>query len=83
LGFSAQRIGSILYAENIFIPRIAILSGVVGAIIGIGRGWSAVGVWIWIGGVAVVATMLFLVRLFVRQQIEQVIASSRDITKTY
>lgn len=83
LGFSAQRIGSILYAENIFIPRIAILSGVVGAIIGIGRGWSAVGVWIWIGGVAVVATMLFLVRLFVRQQIEQVIASSHDITKTY
>jgi hypothetical protein len=82
LGFPTRRIASILYEENIFIPRIAILSGVVGAMIGIGRGWSAVGVWIWIGGVAVVAAMLILVRLFVRLQIEQVLAS-HDITKTY
>ena len=50
--------------------------------IGIGRGWSAVGVWIWSGGVAVVAAMLILVRLFVRLQIEQVLAS-HDITKTH
>ena len=82
LGFPTRRIASILYKENIFIPRIAILSGVVGAMIGIGRGWSAVGVWIWIGGVAVVAAMLILVRLFVRLQIEQVLAS-HDITKTH
>jgi putative ABC transport system permease protein len=82
LGFPTRRIASILYEENIFIPRIAILSGVVGAMIGIGRGWSVVGVWIWIGGVAVVAAMLILVRLFVRLQIEQVLAS-HDITKTY
>jgi putative ABC transport system permease protein len=82
LGFSTRRIASILYEENIFIPHIAIISGVVGAIIGIGRGWSAVGVWIWIGGVAVVATMLILVRMFVRLQIEQALAS-RDITKIY
>jgi putative ABC transport system permease protein len=82
LGFSTRRIASILYEENIFIPHIAIISGVVGAIIGIGRGWSAVGVWIWIGGVAMVATMLILVRMFVRLQIEQALAS-RDITKIY
>lgn len=78
LGFAPKRIASILYRENIFIPRVAIITGVVGAIVGIGRGWSAVGIWIWIGGVAVVAAMVVLANLFVRYQIEEILSSQTD-----
>ena len=78
LGFAPKRIASILYRENIFIPRVAIITGVVGAIVGIGRGWSAVGIWIWIGGVAVVAAMVVLANLFVRYQIEEILSSQTN-----
>lgn len=79
LGFAPQRIAEILYRENIFIPRIAIITGVVGAIVGIGRSWSAVGVWIWIGGAVVVAAMVMLANLFVRYQIEEILSSQTSI----
>lgn len=71
LGFAKSDVARMLYRENVFAPQWAIVVGVVGAIIGIGRQWSAVGVWIWIGGAVVVAAMWFMTTRFVRREVER------------
>lgn len=75
LGFSGQEIEQMLYRENIFAARWAIVVGVAGAIVGIGRQWMAVGFWIWLAAVVVVAVLWYVARMFVRGEVRRVLQS--------
>lgn len=75
LGFRRSEIEQMLYSENIFAAQWAIVVGVVGAIIGIGRQWMAVGLWIWVGAVVVVAALWGVARIFVWEQVRSTLQS--------
>jgi putative ABC transport system permease protein len=78
LGFSRERIERMLYEENVFAARWAIVIGVVGAVVGIGRQWMAVGGWIWIGGVAVVVALWFVAQWFVAAEVKECLSGVDD-----
>lgn len=78
LGFGRERIERMLYEENVFAARWAIVIGVVGAIVGIGRQWMAVGGWIWIGGVVVVAALWFVAQWFVAAEVKECLGGVYD-----
>lgn len=78
LGFGRERIERMLYEENVFAARWAIVIGVVGAIVGIGRQWMAVGGWIWIGGVVVVAALWFVAQWFVAAEVKECLGGVDD-----
>lgn len=73
LGYPPQNIERILYRENIFVPRIAIVLGIVGAIVGIGKQITAVGAGVWIGAVIISLTLWFIADVFIRRQIRETI----------
>ena len=80
LGFSLGEIEQMLYRENIFAARWAIIVGVAGAIVGIGRQWMAVSIGIWIAAVVVVALLWYVSQIFVREQVRGALRSI-DSTK--
>lgn len=71
LGFAKSEVARMLCRENLFAPRWALFVGVAGAIVGIGRQWSAVGVWIWLGGAVVVAALWFMAESFVKGEVKR------------
>ena len=75
LGFTDSRIKQTLYKENILVPLYAIITGVVCSLVGIGSHFANIG--IWIGGMAFVFTILFVlcVVVFVRKSVDKEVCS--------
>jgi len=58
LGFDEERIIKLLYKENILIPLCAILTGTLGALLGVIAGFGNVSIGIW--GLAILFLMIFI-----------------------
>lgn len=73
LGFAPSHVAEILYRENIFVPRVAIVVGVIGAIIGVGHQIVAVGFGVWLGAVVITFALWMVADIFIRNEIRKTI----------
>ena len=73
LGFPRQKMAGMLYRENVIVPRLAILTGIIGAVFGIGRQIAAVGIRVWVGAAFVTVLLLWMSGIFIRKQIQDII----------
>ena len=73
LGFPLQKMAGMLFRENVLVPRLAVLTGLSGAVFGIGRQIAAVGIWVWVGAAFVTVLLLWMSGLFIRRQIQDTI----------
>ena len=84
LGYTPQGIEKILYRENIFVPWVAIITGIVGAIVGVGWQLSAVSVWVWLEAVIITLVLAGVADMFIRQEIKRCVKSieNNNLSKT-
>ena len=84
LGYTPQSVEKILYRENIFVPWVAIITGIVGAIVGVGWQLSAVSVWVWLEAVIITLVLAGVTDMFIRQEIKRCVKSieNNNLSKT-
>ena len=84
LGYTPQSVEKILYRENIFVPWVAITTGIIGAIVGVGWQLSAVSVWVWLEAVIITLVLAGVADMFIRQEIKRCVKSieNNNLSKT-
>lgn len=84
LGYTSHSVEKILYRENIFVPWVAITTGIIGAIVGVGWQLSAVSVWVWLEAVIITLVLAGVADMFIRQEIKRCVKSieNNNLSKT-
>lgn len=72
LGFTDSIIAQTLYRENLLVPLFAIVTGVIGSIVGVSTGIIHAGIWVWL--TSLVFTLFFVasVIIFVKKSVGKV-----------
>ena len=65
-------------------PWVAITTGIIGAIVGVGWQLSAVSVWVWLEAVIITLVLAGVADMFIRQEIKRCVKSieNNNLSKT-